>query len=227
MHVLLFDIDGTLINAGGAGRTAFELSFERIHDVKRAGRDVSFDGKTDPRIYDELCALYGIPVEDANRRECLRRYALALGRLMPSAPGAVELPGVRTMLSRARVSGMLSGLLTGNVRAGARIKLERFGLYGFFTFGAYGDDAETRQQIAQLAMMQGRSAAADPGLAPAAFIVIGDTPHDVACGKAWGMRTIGVATGSRYRAPDLRKAGADLVLETLEDTDAIMAWIAG
>lgn len=226
MRVLLFDIDGTLLNAGGAGRTAFELSFERVHGVQRAGRDVSFDGKTDPRIYDELCALYGIPEDPANRVECLRRYALALGRLMPSAPGAVELPGARALLERARAAGMLNGLLTGNVREGARIKLERFGLDGFFTFGAYGDDAETREQIAQLAMAYGRSAAGDQALDPGAFVVIGDTPRDVACGKAWGMRTIGVATGSRYDAGDLRVAGADLVLGTLEDTDAAMAWIA-
>ena len=225
MRVLLFDIDGTLVNAGGAGRAAFELAFERVHGVVRAGRDVSFDGKTDPRIYDELCALYRIPIDAENRRDGLRRYTLALRRLMPSAPGAVELPGARALLERARAAGMPTGLLTGNVREGAAIKLGRFGLDSFFPFGAYGDDAETREQIAERALALGRAAAGDPALAPAAFVVIGDTPRDVACGKAWGMRTLGVATGSRYRAADLVQAGADLALDTLEGTDAVMSWI--
>jgi phosphoglycolate phosphatase-like HAD superfamily hydrolase len=226
MPVLLFDIDGTLVNAGGAGRAAFELAFERVHGVRQAGRDVPFDGKTDFSIYDELCAIYRLRVDPAQRVECLRRYALALDRLMPSAPGARELPGARALVERARAAGHHTGLLTGNIREGARIKLGRFGLDGHFPFGAYGEDGATREKIAKVALARGRDAAGDRALDPASFVVIGDTPRDVACGKAWGMRTLGVATGSHYREPDLAAAGADLVVGTLEGTDALLSWIA-
>ncbi|MBI5525220.1 MAG: HAD hydrolase-like protein [Deltaproteobacteria bacterium] len=225
MNVLLFDIDGTLVHSAGAGRVAFELAFARVHEIKNAGRDVAFDGKTDPAIYDEICAVMHIPPTRANRNEVLRRYALALARLMPVAPAAREIPGARDLLTVAKAAGHACGLLTGNIREGARIKLSRFGLLDFFCFGAYGDDAATREEIARLAIERGREAVDAPTLPPDRFVVIGDTPRDVECGRACGMRTLAVATGTRYTLDDLRSCSPDLAAGSLEDTQAIMSWI--
>jgi phosphoglycolate phosphatase-like HAD superfamily hydrolase len=226
IRVVLFDIDGTLVNSGGAGRRALELAFERVHEVRDAGRNISFDGKTDPRIYDEICDSLGIEVTAENRIEFLHRYILALRRLAPAAPGATELPGVRVLLERLRMDHRPLGLLTGNVRIGAGIKLDRFNLGGYFIFGAYGDEANTRNDIAALALDRGRDIAGDPALDPQCFIVVGDTPHDVSCGKSCGMRTLAVATGSRYKLEELEAAGADLSVSDLTKTDRIISWIA-
>jgi phosphoglycolate phosphatase-like HAD superfamily hydrolase len=225
VNVLLFDIDGTLVHSAGAGRTAFELAFARVHEIKNAGRNVAFDGKTDPAIYDEICAVMRIPATRANREEVLKRYSLALARLMPVAPAAREIPGARALLAAAGAAGHACGILTGNIREGARIKLSRFGLLEFFCFGAYGDDAATREEIARIAIERGREAVDAPTLPPDRFVVIGDTPRDVECGRACGMRTLAVATGTRYTLDDLRRCSPDLAVPTLEDTAAVMSWI--
>jgi phosphoglycolate phosphatase-like HAD superfamily hydrolase len=225
MHVLLFDIDGTLVLSGNAGRSALEVAFDCVHSIKNAGKDIPFDGKTDPAIYNEICDIHGITPSAKSRDEFLKRYLLALKRMAPIAPSAREMPGVRALIAAARREGMLTGLLTGNISEGARVKLSRFGLWESFGFGAFGEDAETRPQIAEIAMDRGRDTAGIPDLPPDKFVVIGDTPRDVECGKAWGMRTLGVATGLHYSAEDLKAAGADLVLADLTDTDAIIEWI--
>lgn len=225
MNILLFDIDGTLVHSAGAGRVAFEIAFARVHEIKDAGRGISFDGKTDPAIYNEICAVMRMAALKSNRDEVLRRYVLALARLMPAAPGAREIPGARALLAAAASAGHACGLLTGNIREGARIKLGRFGLLDFFSFGAYGDDADTREGIAALALQRGRQAVDAPTLPPERFVVIGDTPRDIECGKACGMRTLAVATGTRYTLDDLRSCRPDLAVGTLEDTDVLMSWI--
>jgi phosphoglycolate phosphatase-like HAD superfamily hydrolase len=226
-RVLLFDIDGTVMLSGEAGRRALEIAFDCVHEKPAAGRSVFFDGKTDPAIYEEICSSLGIRSTGESRRRFFEKYLFALKRLAPLAPGARELPGVRDLLQAASLEGMPTGLLTGNIREGARVKLDRFGLWEFFGFGAFGDEAETRREIAALALKRGIAASGDPGLLPRDFVVIGDTPHDIDCGRAGGMRTIAVATGQRYGIEELKSFGADLAVADLSDCKTIMEWIRG
>lgn len=144
--------------------------------------------------------------------------------LPASAPGI--LPGVRPLLDAlAAARGCTTALLTGNYAATARLKLDRFGLWDYFSFGAFGDDEAERNRLVAVALERARLFGVPP-VAPRDVVVVGDTPRDVACGAINGTRTLAVATGS-YDVETLREAGADLAVQDLSDTASIMAWLSG
>lgn len=219
--LLLWDIDGTLILSGGAGERALVASLESEFGIVGTLEDVEVAGRTDPWIARRVLAKFSVPDTPENIARYLDGYLRALpGEL--ANPHAHTLPGARELLSAlARRGSYAQGLLTGNLRRGAEIKLRHHQLWAHFAFGAFADDGETRNDLGPHAL---RRAAEHHSVEFAAdrVFVIGDTPHDIACGKAIGARTIGVATG-RYSVNELRAHAPTAVFADLSDTAAVLA----
>jgi phosphoglycolate phosphatase len=217
--IYLFDIDGTLISAQGAGRRAFERALAQEFGIADALRGVQLDGKTDPMILDEAFAAAGRgPSSDEDRARTFAAYLTHLPSELAQASYRV-LPGVERALAYLESIGAVIGLATGNVEAGARHKLEHGGLWHRFAFGGYGSDAHARAELVRIAVERGRQRAPRPVAAEEVW-VLGDTPRDIAAAHAAGVRAVGVATGS-YDVAALTDAGADVVVSTLEEWSVI------
>lgn len=219
-YLILWDIDGTLIHGGGVAGEALRAAMTRTLGPIE-GPPISYAGKTDQQILLETYPHY----DETHLPSLLERYVpqymeeLERRREEYRQRGAV-LPGVRDLLARFHADpSILQSLLTGNIMPAARVKLTMFGLdpYVDFEVGAYGSDHHQRTALVPFAL---RRAAERYGreFVGAEVIVIGDTPNDIACGKAVSARTIGVATGS-YTVEQLQAAGADAVLPNLGETD--------
>ncbi|GEJ55609.1 HAD family hydrolase [Anaeromyxobacter diazotrophicus] len=221
--VLLFDIDGTLLHCGGAGRRALERAMEehlggavRPEETWLSG--MKLDGMTDRLIVREAMLAVGHPFEEALCDRILDTYADHLEQEI-HGPGYEVLPGVPALLADLAAAGRTVGLCTGNIRRGARIKLGRGGLDRFFGFddgGVYGfaGDGEAREHIVAAAVRRA-SARLGRALAPEEALVIGDTPRDVTAARAAGCPVLAVATG-RFSVEALRAEGPDHVVPTLE-----------
>lgn len=223
VHVILADIDGTLVDTRGAGHAAFRRSLAaafgwRADDLA----DVDFAGATDLGVLRQVFRKRGLCLSGtlAARFFALlpRELAVAIG-----AGGARVLPGSRRLVRRlsARADVRL-GLLTGNCKAGAHVKLSAVGLAGFFDFGGFGDEHADRRELARRAL----SRAAAPSGARLNVWVIGDTPADIRASRAIGARCLGVGTGP-YTREALRRAGADAAMDDLADTDAAERALTG
>jgi phosphoglycolate phosphatase-like HAD superfamily hydrolase len=221
--VYLFDIDGTLVSAGGAGRRAFERAVgDHCGPLDGALAGLRLDGMTDRFIVRESLRLLGRPFEDAFCDALLDRYVVHL-REEILGPGYAVLPGVVEALEALRARGGLLALCTGNVVEGARLKLSRGALDRYFEWGAgavcgFAGDGEDRIHVVEAALRRA-SARLGRAVAPREALVIGDTPRDVAAAHAVGIPVLGVATG-RYAVEELRRAGAEHVAPTLEDAAA-------
>jgi phosphoglycolate phosphatase-like HAD superfamily hydrolase len=223
--LVLFDIDGTLLTSAAAGREAIRRAFAEELDDLGFFDTVRFDGKTDPQIVRELFAAAGLPdrATDQATRALLGRYVDHLVvELAARRERVLPLPGILTLLSTLEArKDVCVGLLTGNVVAGAELKLNASGI-GFdrFRLGAYGSDGADRPMLPPIAVER-----AVPlfGRVPtgAEVVIIGDTPADVTCGAALGVRTVAVATGA-YHESELREAGAHATFATLERTEAVV-----
>ncbi|HEV3410259.1 MAG TPA: HAD family hydrolase [Chthoniobacterales bacterium] len=220
-RLLLWDIDSTLINTGGAGDKALKRVVEQRFGVKDDLHDIEIAGRTDVHIVRSILRKYGVTSNEKNLAEFLDDYIAHLAELLPQLRGRV-LPGVREILERmhAREDRVL-GLLTGNLERGAKLKLQRYGLWDYFEFGAFADDHQDRNELGAFA----RSRAAEKHgheFDAAAIDVIGDTGHDVACGKVFGARTIAVATGSWSRER-LAEHEPDFLFEDFSQVEEVMA----
>lgn len=224
MRVLLFDIDGTLLHTGGAGGAALRDAFCQEFAVPEAG-DVCFSGRTDRAIGNSLFRLHGVEDNRVNWERLRAAYLRKLVSYMPRYQGRV-LPGVRTVLQAlSRSDDLALGLLTGNLREGARIKLEFFGLYHHFAFGGFGDEHLDRNLVARDALAAAKEYA-DGRAAVDAVWVIGDTPLDIACARAIGARVLAVATGVHPRE-ELSAAGPDVLLDDLSDAAPVLETLKG
>jgi phosphoglycolate phosphatase-like HAD superfamily hydrolase len=227
-HLVLFDIDGTLVLTGGAGLRAMNRACEHLVGHQSALDGVTLAGRTDWIILDNALTNNGLALDPALLSELRRRYVEHLREEieLPGKGVKAVMPGIRDLLDAlASRADMALGLLTGNFEEGARIKLEHFDLWKYFRCGAYGDDASDRNHLVPIAMQRAK----DCGLAdasPSQVFVIGDTPHDVACAHAAGATPIGVATGS-YTVDQLRAAGAEIAFEDLSDTPAVVRVLEG
>jgi phosphoglycolate phosphatase-like HAD superfamily hydrolase len=221
--VYLFDVDGTLVWAGGAGRRAFERAVVDRCGALHAGlADLRLDGMTDRLIVREALRLMGRPFEDAFCDALLDRYVEHLG-VEIHGPGYAVLPGVVEALEALHGRGGLVGLCTGNVAAGARLKLARGGLDRYFEWGAaavagFAADGEDRERVVAAALRRA-SARLGREVRPSEALVIGDTPRDVSAAHALGVPVLAVATG-RYGEGELRATGAEHVAPTLSDPGA-------
>ncbi len=224
-RLVLWDVDGTLVNYAGLGWEAFLDAFLAVVGRPAAGADgsvITLAGRTDPEIAMELLAAQEVP--DAELR--LEEFHTALERALAAKAAVMRergqaLPGAREALAALRHRPeVVQSLLTGNLRANALLKLATFGLdrYVDFEVGAYGSDHHDRPRLVAVARAKAK-AKYGVELHPRATVLVGDTPLDVAAAQAGGARVVAVASG-RYDAGALRAAGADVVLPDLRDTDA-------
>jgi phosphoglycolate phosphatase len=197
MRILLFDIDGTLIRSGGAGKAAMEAGLKSAFGVRDVRNTVAYSGRTDPGIARELLAIHGIEPTDANVKRLKAAYLAQLPTMLATMHGEV-LPGIEAALRRERREAVV-GLLTGNIRAGAEIKLRHFGLWDYFPFGGFADGLADRDDVARRALVEAERHVGRP-VDPADVWVIGDTPLDVQCARVIGAKAVIVATG--WHHPD-------------------------
>ncbi len=216
----LFDIDGTLIDTGGAGMRAMHEATLEIFGA--SGPVLDFAGSTDLGIVAHIHAHWGIEPDRGQVAGFLEIYheRLAWNLAHGNFPGRIIAGVPEVLAALAERPHATLGLLTGNTAAGAAAKLRHFQLDAYFPFGAYGSDHVDRNQLGPIALAR---AAAHAGRAftPAETLVIGDTPKDIACAHAIGARCLAVATG-RYSTADLAVHGADAVVSTLDEA---LAWL--
>lgn len=209
-RLVLFDIDGTLLDTRGAGLHALQRAIRQLHGGD--GPELNLGGATDSSLAHQILDHFGVAPSEEAVREFYQAYLIHLAEHLRSGQfDGVVFPGVRELLDELQEAGATLGLLTGNVSAGAAIKIEHFGLSGYFSFGAYGDDHHDRNQLGPIALERARQ---KHGVAFTGrqTVIIGDTPRDIDCGRSIGAVTLCVATGG-FTADELRAHGADLVVD--------------
>ena len=211
--VVLFDIDGTLILSGGAGRRAMERAFASRTGRADACAGISFAGMTDRAIVRAGLTAIGAAVDEAAIDDLIDAYLAHLHHEVRASPDYRVLDGVAEAVELATAIGCAVGLGTGNVRACAVVKLGRGGLAERFAFGGFGCDAEDRAALLRVGAERG---AARLGASPdrCRVVVVGDTPKDVAAARAIGAECLAVATGA-FAVDDLAAAGATWAVATL------------
>ena len=213
---ILFDVDGTLIESGGAGSRAWREAFEELYGVPADIAEFTDAGMTDPDV--GRVTFKKVMGRKPDSRELARLLALR-NRLLPRAvaesKGYRVLPGVPALLARLSEQGYLLGLTTGGVETAAHIKLERAHLNRYFHFGGYGSDSPNRAELTRRALERA-STILGQRLSHEEVLVVGDTPLDVTAAHGADAVAVGVASG-RYSKADLAGAGADYVLGTLEE----------
>lgn len=233
--LVLFDIDGTLVLTGGAGVRALNRACAAFVGHADALSGIPVAGRTDRSILEDVAARAGRRLDDdllaALRDEYISKLGEEIASPVPAPPAGLSpakrpsvkavMPGIRELLDALRQrEDVFLGLLTGNFEAGARIKLDHFGLWRYFRCGAYGDDAADRNALVPIALRRARQCGLTD-ITPDDIFVVGDTPHDIACARAVGAVPIGVATGG-FTVEELRATGADLVFADLSDTGAFL-----
>lgn len=213
---VLFDIDGTLITTGGAGAVAWRRAFLELYGIPADIGAFSDAGMTDPEVgRATFTHTVGHVPTDAELDEVMTARLRYLPDAVEESKGYRVLPGVPELLPQLERRGYLLGLTTGGVEPAARIKLSRGQLNDYFAFGGFGSDSENRTELTMVAIERAKELHGN-GLDPSACLVIGDTPLDIAAAHGAGAVAIGVASG-HYDADALRTAGADHVIESLEE----------
>lgn len=221
MPLVLFDIDGTILSARGAGRRALAAALTEVYGGAGDIEGYDLRGQTDQRIVFDLMEGRGLSRERIRARldDCFEAYARGLQAEIGDGQGVVILPGIADLVRRLDGEARaLVGLLTGNIEAGARIKLTPTGLWPYFQLGAYGSDHDDRRQLPSLAARRAE-ALVGRGFAPEEILVIGDTPRDIECARHFGAVAIAVATGLFSRA-ELEAESPDLLFDDFSDVDA-------
>tara|TARA_B100000902_G_scaffold389101_1_gene435717 strand:+ start:1784 stop:2503 length:720 start_codon:yes stop_codon:yes gene_type:complete len=226
-RLLLFDIDCTLLNTGGAGMNAFHSAVEDLYSDKLiGGNSLTLDmaGSTDSGLVIEIFKSLEIQDSEQERKLFFEAYLSRLKLNLSSSKFAGSLlPGVEALLGDLSVNsqyhGVYTGLLTGNLEEGAKMKVEHFGIGEHFTFGAYGCDHHDRNKLGPIALERAY-AKYDRNFDPENVIVIGDTPKDIKCAKAFGAKVLAVSTGS-FTCDELSHYEPDFVIEDLSDQQIV------
>lgn len=230
-RLVLFDVDGTLLDAGGSGRWAMTKAFERVFglpDAEPFTRQVRFDGMTDPAILRAIAGHAAVSESDLERgRGRLEiEFLSLLERRLEETPGRRALPGVVDLLDRlAGVNGACVGLATGNIEKGARLKLASVGLSDYFEMGGFGDDAPDRAGIGRVARERFEKRL-DRSIDSEEVLLVGDSPEDIRAARANGFRVLAVGTGWVEHSA-LHEAEPDLFVEDLADYGSLMQFIFG
>lgn len=210
--LILFDIDGTLMDTGGAGLVSLTSAIAKVFGGE--GPPLNLAGSTDGGIFRELCEYFGRPHDPHLEEDFYQAYLPKLKEnLADESFGGRLLDGATELLAEYRNAGHTLGLLTGNLARGAAIKVNHYEVGHHFGFGAYGDDHWNRNELGPIALTRaeefaGRRFSANETL------VIGDTPKDIACAHAFGAKCLAVATGAFDEAA-LHEAGANEVVGSL------------
>lgn len=192
--LLLWDIDGTLVNSGGAGRKAMEIAINKLFSIEASLEAIDFNGRTDQNIFNQFFNQFGLKDSEDRRLELCELYCQQLLIEIPRSVGLI-LPGINEVVETVHARAELDqGLLTGNFERGAQVKLEHFNLWRYFKFGAFGEESEDRNDLGPRALERAKLFSGYDYSTEQVY-VIGDTVHDIACGKALGAKTIGIATG--------------------------------
>lgn len=218
--LLLFDIDGTLITSGGAGEQALCEAMRRRFGVSEDLSGITLAGATDALIARALLEKHGLSPSPENCEALLDAYLGCLSVKLPQHSGRV-LPGILELLQH--LSGnpaFVLALLTGNLAQGAKLKLTHYGVWDFFEFGAFADDHSDRNELGHFARARALEAHGED-FPPERIYVIGDTPRDIACGKAIGAKTVAVATGN-FPPSELAAHDPDLLFADLSDIHGVI-----
>ena len=220
-RLLLWDIDSTLITTGGAGEKALHRIAKERFGAASDLHDIEIAGRTDTNIVTSILRKYHVEPNNENVAEFLDEYIAGLAEMLPHVPGRI-LPGISEILQRLHQNpNRVLALLTGNLRRGAELKLRHYGLWDYFEFGAFADDHADRNELGAFARARAKEKQGHD-FAPAQIDVIGDTGHDIGCGRIFGARTIAVATGSWSREK-LAAAEPDFLFDDLSAVDEVMA----
>jgi phosphoglycolate phosphatase len=219
-RLLLFDIDGTLIHSGGAGIHALKSAFKERFGIEDDLQDIEIAGMTDSGIVVSILSKHKIPATNENVSAFLDSYVHFLSLELPRRKGKL-LPGVLELLERLKSRPhLVLALLTGNVSRGARLKLEHYGVWHFFEFGAFADDHRDRNRLGPFARARAKEKHGRE-FSASEIDVIGDTPRDIACGRALGARTVAVATGTWSRN-QLAEHQPDFLIDDLSSVDHVI-----
>lgn len=214
IKLVLFDIDGTLIRTGGAGVKAFARAFETEFGLADGTERLKFAGRTDVSLVREFFSHHDVTPDATHFERFFETYLSHLTKIILECKGEV-CPGVHQFLNELRMAAAppLLGLLTGNIRRGAEVKLRHYNLWKNFSFGGFADDSEERDGIAAIAKERGEELLKTK-LRGEEVLVIGDTPLDIRCGRSIGAKVFAVATGGS-RLEELREHNPDWAVEDL------------
>jgi len=222
--LLLWDIDGTLVYMDRAGERALLIAIRELY-----GRDlgdhlpVDLRGRTDTSICRDLLAFLGVPATTGEQERFRAAYLDLLPTTLPIVKPHIK-PGVIAALDAVHAHPEIhQALLTGNLREGARLKLSYLGLWNYFEFGAFADDSHIRDELGPFALARAKEKLGID-FPPERVWIIGDTPHDIACGKAIGAKTIAVATGA-FSVEQLSALNPTHTFKDLSDTQALLGVI--
>jgi len=219
--LLLWDIDGTLVYMDRAGERALLIAIRELYQ-RDLGLKLPVDlrGRTDTSIMRDLLAYLGVPDGLEEEQRFRKAYLSHMPTTMPAGKARV-LAGIREALDAVHAHPEIhQALLTGNLREGARLKLSYLGLWDYFEFGAFADDSSIRDELGPFALARAKEKLGIT-FPPDRVYIIGDTPHDIACGKAIGAKTIAVATGS-FSVEELAALNPTHTFKDLSDTQVLL-----
>ena len=221
--LLLWDLDETLVTTAGAGERAIVRSASKHWSLDVDLSLIPYAGCTDRRIGHLICKHFGIAEDESILRAYLDDFVNYVSEELPDSDARI-LPGVTEVVKAAHISPVHSqGLLTGNLRAAAEAKLVPFGLWDYFSFGAFADDAIERLDLGPIALACA-SERYGVTFAPEDVTVIGDTPHDVACARAIGVRSLAVTSG-RFTSEQLAKCEPTCLVRSLQEP-AVLSFLS-
>jgi phosphoglycolate phosphatase len=215
-QAILFDVDGLLISTGGAGTRSWRWAFDELYGIPADIGEFTESGMTDPVVGRlTFAAVIGHEPSAEELARVVSHYLMRLPEEVAQSSGYRVLAGVEELLPRLCHGGFLLGITTGAVEAAAHIKLARANLNRFFSFGGYGSDSADRGELTRKAIARAAEILGSP-IDPQRVLVVGDTPKDIAAAHVAHAISVGVASG-RYSEEELREAGAEYVLSSLEE----------
>src|SRR5271170_2604757 len=213
-RLVLFDIDGTLVHTGHAGTQAFKKTFATEFNLHHGAEKMKFAGRTDVSLVREFFKIHALPETPEHFAQFFERYVFWLDHILAESNGNVchgVLEFIDDLLVLSNPPAL--GLLTGNIKLGAELKLRHFGLWEIFQFGGFADDNEDRNQIAAAAFERGKRVMGK-NLRAEEIVVVGDTQFDIRCGKFIGAKVLAVATGGA-KHHELKPHSPDWLVEDL------------